>query len=266
MPRIRFILIACAATFLVFINSCNNSPQTSTSSSSLEDSSTPVAIEEETVEEAATADKEYMTALGLMKGHLLVGKELLDQDLPDQAEPHMGHPVEELYGDIEAELTERNVDEFRSSLTELHDMVATAPKASEIPTEYKNVMQSIDTAIAALPETKLQSPKFVLDAINGMLATANEEYAAGILDGKIVEIIEYQDSRGFVNYSENLYQTIAEQMQQSYPEQHQSIITSLKELKQAWPSATAPEAVVMTPEQVNQLVEEIQQSSESVSS
>jgi hypothetical protein len=34
-------------------------------------------------------DVDYMSKLGLMKGHLLVAKELLDQNQPKQAEPHM---------------------------------------------------------------------------------------------------------------------------------------------------------------------------------
>ncbi|MEM8721321.1 MAG: hypothetical protein AAGE84_18830 [Cyanobacteria bacterium P01_G01_bin.39] len=111
------------------------------------------------------------------------------------------------------------------------------------------------------------------------MATADEEYAAGILDGKIVEIIEYQDSRGFVNYVEDLYQTIAETMQQNHPEAHQTIAANIDEvrgspvvllqglsdqLKQAWPSAIAPEQATMTPEQVNQLVAQIEQSSSSI--
>lgn len=259
MSYLRFALISCTVAFLVFLNSCNNSTQVNTST---DESS--VAVEENTVQDTTFKDNDYMTTLGLMKGHLMVGQELLEQKLADQAEPHMGHPIEELYGDIEAELPERGVEDFKPDLNQLHDIVATAPEAPEIPEQYATVIQKIDQAIAILPETKSQSPKFVLDSINGILATADEEYAAGILDGKIVEIIEYQDSRGFVNYVENLYQTIAEQMQQNHPEAHQTIAANIDQLKQAWPSAIAPEQATMTPEQVNQLVAQIEQSSNSI--
>jgi len=40
-----------------------------------------------------------------MKGHLIVAKELMAQGNYKQAEPHIGHPVEELYADVEGELT-----------------------------------------------------------------------------------------------------------------------------------------------------------------
>lgn len=262
MSYIRFLFISCAVALLVVINSCNDSSTTTNPSQNPADS--PVAVEENVIEDAATKDKEFMTALGLMKGHLMVGKELLDQKLAEQAEPHMAHPIEEIYGDIETELSERNIDDFKPELNQLHDVVATAPDAAEIPAQYEQVMGSIDNAIAALPAEKLQSPKFVLDSINGLLAAANEEYAAGILDGKVVEIIEYQDSRGFVNNVDLMYQTIATKMQQQSPDLHQTIASSIEELKKAWPSATAPEQVAVAPEQVDKLVTQIKQSSEAI--
>ena len=57
-----------------------------------------------------------MSKLGLMKGHLLVAQELLNQNQPKQAEPHIGHPVEEIYVDVEDQLNERKVKEFKTTL------------------------------------------------------------------------------------------------------------------------------------------------------
>ena len=48
---------------------------------------------EEVVLTGEAKDIDYITKLGLMKGHLLVAKELLDQNQPKQAQPHIGHPV-----------------------------------------------------------------------------------------------------------------------------------------------------------------------------
>jgi len=41
-----------------------------------------------------------------------------------------------------------------------------------------------------------------------MLKTAAEEYKAAIANNKFVELIEYQDSRGFVLCAEDLYKTL----------------------------------------------------------
>ena len=62
---------------------------------------------EEVVLTGEAKDVDYMVKLGLMKGHMYVAKELLDLNKPDQAEPHIGHPVEEIYADVEEQLKER---------------------------------------------------------------------------------------------------------------------------------------------------------------
>ncbi|HAC62752.1 MAG TPA: hypothetical protein DCF68_04265 [Cyanothece sp. UBA12306] len=208
------------------------------------------------------SDVDYLTTLGLMKGHLMVAQELIESGKPEEAEPHIGHPVEELYGDIESELPQRKVADFKSELNQFHDLVKTAPKSDKIKTEYDSSMVTIDQAIAAIPETKLQSPELILPVLNRLLETANAEYKAAIADGKIVELIEYQDSRGFVLYGDQLYQSIAQTMSQNHQEKHQVITATLEELKTAWPSVNAPKALVMTPEQVSELVMKIQKNSQ----
>jgi hypothetical protein len=115
-----------------------------------------------------------------MKGHLIVAKELMDARKLDEAEPHIGHPVEELYATVEPELKERNVPEFKSVLMQLHGSVKAKSDPSKMNPEYEAAMKAIDRAIAAIPATQLQDPTFVLAAINGVLATAQEEYSAAI--------------------------------------------------------------------------------------
>ncbi|PSF33656.1 DNA uptake protein [Aphanothece hegewaldii CCALA 016] len=210
-------------------------------------------------------DVDFMTKLGLMKGHMIVAKELLDLKKPDQAEPHIGHPVEEIYADVEDQLSERNVPEFKGSLIALQDLVkAGAKDATKVNTEFKGSIASIQTAIAALPESQRQSPTFVLQVINGLLETANAEYTAAIADGKISQIIEYQDSRGFVMYAQDLYKAIAPQMEKEHAEANQAITATMTELSKAWPEVVPPAAPVKTPDEVSQLVKKIEQTSQSV--
>ena len=209
-------------------------------------------------------DVSYMITLGLMKGHLIVGKELLTAKNYEQAEPHIGHPVEELYGDIEAELPQRNVQDFKRTLNQLHDLVQSVPDSPEVSTQYETVLESINTAIEALPPEQLKSPQFVLETINGMLAVAGEEYAASMVDGKFVELVEYQDSRGFVLYALELYNAVSEQVEQENSQAAQVIKSSLDELTKAWPSVDLPEAPIMMPEEVSKLIETIRQESENL--
>jgi hypothetical protein len=210
-------------------------------------------------------DIDYMTKLGLMKGHLLVAKELLDLGKPDQAEPHIGHPVEEIYADVEEQLQERQVPEFKTTLIALQSLVkAGAKDATKVTSEFKMSVQAVDGAIAGLPDSQRQSPPFVLAVINGLLDTANAEYGAAIDNGKIAQAIEYQDSRGFLIYAETLYQGIADSVQKSDPTVHTTIVQTLAELRQVWPAPIPPAAAIKTPEQVSQLVKTIEQSSKQV--
>ena len=209
-------------------------------------------------------DVDYMAKLGLMKGHLLVAKELLDQQQPKQAEPHIGHPVEEIYVDVEEQLNERNVKEFKTTLISLQDLVKSQPKSAKVNTDFTTSMQAVDGAIAALPDTQRTSPEFVVKVINELLDAANSEYGAAIANGKIAAAIEYQDSRGFVTYANQLLQSVSSQMAKAYPEEHKAIATNIQELSTAWTGAIPPAKPVKTPTQVSQLVKTIEQNSQKV--
>jgi DNA uptake protein ComE-like DNA-binding protein/ribosomal protein L22 len=209
-------------------------------------------------------DVDYMSKLGLMKGHLLVAKELLDAKLPKQAEPHIGHPVEEIYLDVEEQFNERKVPEFKTALIGLQDMVKSNPKNAKVATNFDQSMQSVDKAMQVLPESQRQSPQFVLQVISELLDAANSEYGAAIANDKIAAIIEYQDSRGFVNYADTLLSQIAEPLKKANPEAQAAIAENMTKLKTAWPSAQAPTKPVMSPEQVSQLIETIEQNAQKV--
>ena len=220
---------------------------------------------EDIVLSGVAKDTDYMVKLGLMKGHLYVAKELLDLKKPKDAEPHIGHPVEEIYTDVADQLTERKVKEFKTTLISLDDLVkAGAKDDTKVGTNFKASMVSIDSAIAAIPEAQRKSPNFVLSVINGLLDTANSEYGASIADGKFKAAIEYQDSRGFITYADQLYQGISPAMAKDHPDIHKVVTESIKQLKTAWPAPMPPAAPVKTPEQIGKLVKAVEQSTQKV--
>ncbi|AFZ00766.1 ComEA family DNA-binding protein [Calothrix sp. PCC 6303] len=212
----------------------------------------------EIVLEGEAKDVDYMTKLGLMKGHLLVAKELLDQNQPKQAEPHIGHPVEEIYVDVEEQLNERKVKEFKTTLVSLEDLVKSNPKSDKLNPDFKTSMQSVENAIAVLPEGQRNKPAFVLQIINGLLDSANSEYTAAVAGGKISAPIEYQDSRGFVIYAQELYKGISAQVAKDSPDADKTITTAMADLVKNWPAAIPPAAAVKTPEEVTKLVKTIE--------
>jgi hypothetical protein len=210
-------------------------------------------------------DIDYMTKLGLMKGHMLVAGQLLDLKLPDQAEPHLGHPVEEIYVDIADQLSERNVPEFSDTLVQVQDLVKSKPNDPKIKTGYDAAMAAIDQAIAALPAEERQSPAFVLQVINEMLDTAVSEYTAAISDGKITAAIEYQDSRGFVEYvKETLLPSVQSQLASNKSADANTLQPQLDELFKAWPEPVPPKTPVMSSDDVAGKVKAIEQTSAKV--
>ena len=220
---------------------------------------------EDVVLTGVAKDTDYMVKLGLMKGHLLVAKELLDLNKPKDAEPHIGHPVEEIYTDVADQLNERKVKEFKTTLITLDDLVkAGAKDSTKVNTNFKASMQLIDGAISALPEAQRKLPSFVLSVINGLLDTAKSEYTASIADGKFKAAIEYQDSRGFIAYADTLYQGIAPTMAKDHPDIHKTFTESIKQLKTAWPTPMPPAAPVKTPAEIGKLIDTIEQSTQKV--
>ncbi len=219
---------------------------------------------EEVVLSGEAKDVDYMTKLGLMKGHLLVAKELLEQNQPKQAEPHIGHPVEEIYVDVEEQLNERKVKEFKTNLVSLTNLVKSNPKDGKIKSNFTTSMGNVHGAIAALAAQQRSKPEFVLKVINGLLDSANAEYGAAVANGKISAPIEYQDSRGFVIYSHELYKTISSAMAQSDPEAHKAIDTTLTELLKVWPAAIPPAQAVKTPNDVTKLVKTIEENTQKI--
>jgi hypothetical protein len=222
-----------------------------------------------TIEEIALTgeakDIDYMLKLGLMKGHMYVAKELLDLGKPDQAEPHIGHPVEEIYADVEDQLNERGVKEFKTPLMALQELVkAGAKDKAKVDAEFDTSMKAIDGAIAVLPDAQRKSPEFVIQVMNGLLDTANSEYGAAIADGKIKEAIEYQDSRGFVEYSNELYKGISSQIAAKSTDTEKKISTTLKELALNWPTPVPPAAPVKTTQEVSKLIKEIETSAQAI--
>lgn len=258
MKSLRYICLAAAAFAVVTLSSCigDNSPTAENVPTNA-----PVA---ETQISGEAKDVEYMTKMALMKGHLLVGKELLDLNEPKQAEPHIGHPVEEIYSDVESQLKEKNVKEFKSTLDNLEDLVKAKPKDAKVATTFTSSMEAVDGAIAAIPEEQRNKPEFVLAVINRVLDTAKEEYEAAIANGKIVEDIEYQDSRGFVLYAQDLYAGISEQMKTAHPEEDKALTSSMSELASSWPSVIPPSAPAKTPEEVATLVNTIEENAQKV--
>ena len=142
----------------------------------------------------AADDVAYLTQLGLMRGHLWVGHQLYQNNLHGMAITHMKHPKAELYSSLKEPFDIRRVDGFAAELETLANSVENKKPAVEVEQAYVALTSAIKrTELGA----DTMSPGLVGEVIVALLRTAGEEYAIGVVDGKINNLHEYQDALGF---------------------------------------------------------------------
>jgi len=150
---------------------------------------------------------------------------------------HFRHPAEEIYSGIEGALAERGIDPFDDELAALASLVQNKTGGAEYEAARDAVLDSLSAAeakIATADETATQ-----IAAAEQALAVAGEEYQAAVKDGKFANLVEYQDSRGFVLVAEEMVGKLSDEAGAAF-----------EELKRAWPSAQPPAEPVMSPEEV----------------
>lgn len=145
-------------------------------------------------------DAGFLFRLGLMEGHLIVGRELIEAGRPQLALPHFGHPVRELYDDIKDYMAEKKLPGFDTQLIALEALVAKSPAGAETAATYDQVIAAINRAREAAPASLRASVPARIRICADTLEAAAGEYGAAIEKGRIEALVEYHDSRGFLSY------------------------------------------------------------------
>lgn len=151
---------------------------------------------------AAVTDLDVLVVLAQMQGHLLIAQELLLQRQFSAAEPHVGHPVDELYGALAPALQQRQIPPFLNTLEELRQQVRLRPEAPTTAGQLAKAQQAIAAAAQAIDGAA--TPPTVAAVVRQLADTAVQEYAAAVAGDQIVERIEYQDARGFLLEAQRL--------------------------------------------------------------
>lgn len=157
------------------------------------------------VAEAQTYNKlEFVYNIEQMKGHLeqaIVNKENGNNTL---TQAHIQHPIIEIYDAIEVQLD--SVDSNHNTLlfNSLSQLSKNADNSNltQFKQETNGVNQILDKAVdlVALGENSTLN----LIVASWLLDAANTEYDSGVRNGKIIQIVEYQDAMGFISRSESL--------------------------------------------------------------
>ena len=145
---------------------------------------------------------ELLFKIGLLEGHLMVGRELIEAKQPRLALPHFGHPVRELYDDISGELQRRGVTGFDGELIALEALAAGKPNDPAMNAQYEKVIGIIAAVRSTVPAALLDNERFMLGVLGEVATIASEDYSESIESGRIEKPVEYHDSRGYLAYAD----------------------------------------------------------------
>jgi hypothetical protein len=186
----------------------------------------------------------FAVRIALLRGHLLVGDELVKQQQWNAALPHFLHPTEELYGDIQGELAGYNVPPFDAALKALAEVVKARKGGADYAKALKRVNDALGAADVGMKARQSNWPGFVVEAAVEALKTASGEYQAAIVGGRIAKPVEYQDARGFVWQAERMIESVAPDLQKQDAAALREVRAGLTELKLAFPSPMPPRTPV----------------------
>ena len=145
-------------------------------------------------------DADFLFRLGMLEGHLIVGHELLAAHQPALALPHFGHPVRELYDDIADYMSERKFPAFDAQLAELEADVAAAPESAGTEAKYQAAIATVHRARDLAPADLRDSLPEMIKVCSNVMDAASGEFGESLEHGRIAVIVEYHDSRGFLDY------------------------------------------------------------------
>jgi len=193
---------------------------------------------------ALPPDLDFALKIAQIRGHLLVGDELVKQGQWAAALPHFLHPSEELYGPIRGKLKDYQTPQFSSALKLLSNDVKAKKGGEDYDKAFKAVEEALTAADAGLKTKQPNWDSFAVETALELLKSSTGEYQQAIVKGRIAKPVEYQDSRGFVWQSEKMIESVAPALEKKSADALKAVRDGFAELKKAWPAAMAPKTPV----------------------
>lgn len=181
--------------------------------------------------------------IGMIRGHLLVGNELIEAGRWADALPHFLHPEEEIYASLRNDLKVLNIAPFQAALKSLSQTVKAKNKDA-----YTRARAALDERLAAA-ETAARAKEtngtyFTLETALEVLKQASDEYGEAIEKNRIANVVEYQDARGFVFEADRLAGTVMQNASAKNADAAKALKASLDELKAIFPTVIPPKQPV----------------------
>ncbi|MDR4490474.1 MAG: hypothetical protein R2685_06175 [Candidatus Nitrosocosmicus sp.] len=116
---------------------------------------------------------------------------------------HTEHPIAEVLSLITIPLNESNSELNQTYYENLFNLDNLAKQNSTIADYENQSIKSLDLSdnviSTVIPSNILLSSEHNASVVKDLLNTAGSEYAEGVADGKLVQIVEFQDGSSFIN-------------------------------------------------------------------
>ena len=189
-------------------------------------------------------DLSFALKIAQIRGHLLVGDQLIKEEQWAAALPHFLHPVEELYGGIRKQLKEFKTPPFEAALKNLSNIVKRKKGGDDYTKALKAVEDALAAADAGLKDKEKNWQGFTMETALELLKSSTNEYEEAIVKGRIAKPVEYQDARGFVLQSEKMIESVAPGLEKKDAEALKHVRDALADLKKTFPTAMPPKTPV----------------------
>lgn len=160
---------------------------------------------------------QFGVALEEIEGHFMALEDNLDENNAELAMAHAMHPIAELYDLIKPTLAAADPaldSEVRETLLGLADLASTRVDRDEAQAAIDNAKDVVERAGAAVIEPELSgSHTFKMRMMASLMETAAAEYVVAVSNGEILEMAEFQDGAAFVLCSEQILDTIRDDLE-----------------------------------------------------
>ncbi|WP_421789618.1 hypothetical protein [Hyphobacterium sp.] len=167
-----------------------------------------------------TLPVEYRVAF--MSGHVEAGLALYRAGAPDQAAPHLLHPVSETHA------AERDGIDALGFRAEVFEQVSEAQESGRPASEIEPLLDAAEANLALMRDNAGGDQRAILSYL---MDVTEVEYAIGVTDGAVTDPGEYQDAYGFSVVALNIAHSLG----------NEALIAELEALTGLWPE-TGPRA------------------------
>jgi hypothetical protein len=216
----------------------------SSSSSSSSYSNNNFLFSVEAQQPSTISDHEFHGYLEQMKGHLDASILNVQNNNRILAVAHALHPIEEIVDVINSRLVQTNETLTKDFSGKLNKYVQTvrSDNLNKIIIEKRELEKLLKNALdQSISLEKRSNRDHILNVTADLITIASEEYAEAMSQGKIINLLEYQDGQQFFNRAINLL----DKSQAYLSENDKNYFTGLNKLKKGLDSKIDPSEIDM---------------------